>query len=87
MPVVVDPPGLYESVTARIGFGPDDLLYRSTLTNVGPVNYSLRPDLPPEVADFSRGRDELLTFMADCETSGTQSEGGGAGATDAVLQP
>ena len=83
MDVVVDGPGLYKSVTARFGFGPEDQLYRSTFTNVGLVNYRLRADMTPERADFSQGRTDLLAFMADCEQSGTED----LGTADAVLQP
>lgn len=86
MPVVVDGPGLYESVTARFGFGPGDQIYRSTFTNVGAVSYRLRDDFPPEVADFSQGRADVLAFMTECEAAGGAS-GDTDGAGEAVLQP
>jgi len=87
IPAVVDWPGLYESVTARFGLGPEDQIQRSTFATVGAVHYRLRDDVAPEVADFSQGRADLLAFLAECEADAGAPSDDAAGALDAALQP
>lgn len=70
LPVTVNGPGLYASVSATITYGPADTVYRSLFTNTSQSSYSFAPQYRADSVDFSAGRNSVVAFFDACQRAG-----------------